>query len=239
MAAPPPAAPTQAPLRSRRPRKRRRHPPPPTDAAARPPVAPTPIESRRPLGLWPKNVSCQLREGLCVCEGMGRARRRTDSLVEPGQRRGQPQGLPRALGLELVPALRRNQPPCSLLGRPEVASNPLWKQRGGSRRGPLVPSDVTPGHLVFHSSNGFLVSVPPGCCQASRLPVPGNQRSADSMHPAIAESVGSPLSSLITSSRRKSARCPMLHLAPGSVPTPSRVPSELRPAKGATKGRPC
>ena len=141
---------------------------------------------------------------------LGRARRRTASLVEPGQRRGQPQGLPRALGLELVPALRRNQPPCSLLGRPEVASNPLWKQRGGSRRGSLVPSDVTPGHLVFHSSNGFLVSVPPGCCRASRLPVPGNQRSADSMHPAIAESVGSPLSSLITSSRRKSARYSML-----------------------------
>jgi len=31
----------------------------------------------------------------------------------------------------------------------------------------------------------------------------------------------------------------LVHLAPGSVPTPSRVPSELRPAKGATKGRPC
>ena len=31
----------------------------------------------------------------------------------------------------------------------------------------------------------------------------------------------------------------LAHLAPGSVPTPSRVPSELRPAKGATKGRPC
>ena len=92
MAASPSAAPAQAPPRSRRPRERRRHPPPPAGAAARPGVADSDRSQSQdgPLASGPKCLSSS------VCEG--RTRRRTESLMEAGQRRGQPASLSALVG---------------------------------------------------------------------------------------------------------------------------------------------
>jgi hypothetical protein len=112
------------PPRSRRPGERRRHPPPPAGAAARPGVADSDRSQSQdgPLASGPKVLSSSVCEGL-----LGRARRRTESLVETcGEGGSRP---------HLYRARRRTESLVETCGEggsrprwaaPDVAPSPLW-----------------------------------------------------------------------------------------------------------------